>query len=238
MHGSRLDRVAGIGSLNEAPLHADLKEWYRRPGDRVEAPLGGFVADLLRGDELIEIQTRSFSSMAKKLDHLLDHHRLRLVHPVGVETWIVTMRGDRQTSRRKSPRRGIAADVCVELVSFPALLSHPNFVLEVALVQQEEVRVATRRTRRGWTVLERRLVSVLDTVELAEPADLLKLVPGELPDPFGTADLARALGRPRALAQKVAYCLRRSGAVRVEGRDRSGIRYRLPPGQLAQASMP
>jgi hypothetical protein len=28
-----------IGTLNEGALHAQLKEWYRRPGDRVEQPV-------------------------------------------------------------------------------------------------------------------------------------------------------------------------------------------------------
>jgi hypothetical protein len=223
--------VTDIGSLNEKPLHADLKEWYRRAGDLVEAPLNGFVADLLRGDQLIEIQTGSFSALGKKLDHLLDHHRLRLVHPVAAETWIVKVDdAGAQLSRRKSPRRGIAADVCAELVAFPSLLSHPNFVLDVALVQQEEVRQRDRsvRRRRGWTVRERRLLAVVETVEFASPQGLLSLIPPSVPERFNTADLAKALGRSRHAAQQVAYCLRESGAVDVEGRGRAGIVYRRP----------
>lgn len=221
--------MTGIGSLNESPLHADLKEWYRRPGDLVEEPVGGFVADLLRGDELIEIQTGTLSALGKKLDHLLDHHRIRVVHPIAAETWIVKREGARESGRRKSPRRGIAADVCGELVAFPSLLSHPHFVLEVALVQQEEVRRrASIRRRGGWTLVERRLVAVLDTVELASPASLLGLLPAGLPDPFTTAELATALGRPRGLAQKVAYCLREAGVLEVLRRGRGGIVYTRP----------
>ena len=103
--------MSDIGSLNEKPLHADLKEWYRRPGDGVEVPLAGFVIDLVRGDHLIEIQTGSFSALGRKLDHLLDARRLLLVHPVAAETWIVKVDADgAPTSRRKSPRRGIVAD--------------------------------------------------------------------------------------------------------------------------------
>ena len=46
-----------IGTLNEGALHAQLKDWYRRPGDRLEQNVGGFVVDLVRGDLLVEIQT-------------------------------------------------------------------------------------------------------------------------------------------------------------------------------------
>lgn len=222
-----------IGSLNEKPLHASLKEWYRRPGDRVEEPLDGFVIDLWREGTLIEIQTRSFSSMRRKLDSLVDNYPLRLVHPVPATKWIVKLdeRGE-MVSRRRSPKRGIPADVCAELVSFPSLLSHPNFTLEVAMVESEEIRRpdAKRGWRRGgYAVVEQRLVDVVTTTLLALPGDLLGLIPDHLPEPFTTADLAAAMGRSRHQAQEVAYCLRVSGAVDVVGRDRRGILYRPSP---------
>jgi len=39
--------MTGIGPLNERLLHAALEEWYRREGDQVEAPMEGFVMDLV-----------------------------------------------------------------------------------------------------------------------------------------------------------------------------------------------
>ena len=132
---------SSVGVLNEGPLHASLKEWYRRPGDHVEQPLEGFVIDLVREDILVEIQTGGFSAMRKKFDHLLDRHPIRLVHPIASEKWVVKVDSQGENvSRRKSPKRGVAADVCSELVSFPSLLSHPNFTLEVVMVHVDEVR--------------------------------------------------------------------------------------------------
>ena len=43
-----------IGTLNEGALHAQLKEWYCRPGDRLEQSVSGFVIDLVRGDLLVD----------------------------------------------------------------------------------------------------------------------------------------------------------------------------------------
>lgn len=221
-----------IGSLNEKPLHAALKEWYRREDDQVEVPMEGFVVDLVHDGLLIEIQTSGFSSMRKKLDRLLDSHSMQLVYPVAAEKWIVKLDEDGgEVSRRRSPKRGIAADVCAELVSFPSLLSHPNFTLEIALIEEEEVRRPDAKKgwrRRGFVVEERRLVDVLATVELGSPEELLGLLPEGMPDPFTTADLADGLGRSRHLAQEVAYCLRVSGAVKTVGRDKRGILYQLP----------
>ncbi len=221
-----------IGLLNEKPLHAALKEWYRVDGDLVEVPLDGFVIDLVRDGELIEIQTRGFASMRRKFDRLLDSRSIRLVHPIAAEKWIVKLdESGCEVSRRRSPKRGIPADVCAELVSFPSLLSHPNFTLEVALTVEEEIRRpdAKKGWRRGGFVIEeRRLVAVRETTEFGSAEALLEFLPEGLPDPFTTADLAEGLGRSRHLAQEVAYCLRVSGAVGTVGRDKRGILYRLP----------
>jgi hypothetical protein len=228
-----VSEFAGIGSLNEKPLHAALKDWYCREGDRVEEPVDGFVVDLVRAEQLIEIQTRSFSAMRRKFDRLLDTHPIRLVHPIASLKWIVKLDASGQeTSRRRSPKQGIAADVCAELVSFPSLLSHPNFVLEVLLTEEEEIRRpdSTKGWRRnGYVIEERRLVGVLDSAVFTSPNDLLSLLPDGLPDPFTTKEMAELLGRSRHLAQEVAYCLRESEAIQTMGRDRRGHLYRVPP---------
>jgi len=224
--------VTSIGSLNEKPLHAGLKEWYCRGDAQAEVSVEGFVVDVVSDGLLIEIQTKGFTSLRRKFDRLLDSYSMLLVYPVAAEKWIVKVDDDgNEVSRRRSPKRGIVADVCEELVSFPSLLSHPNFTLEVALVEEEEVRRpdAGKGWRRGGFVIEeRRLVAVLDTVELGSAEELLRLLPAGLPDPFTTAHLAEELGRSRHLAQEVAYCLRVSEAIQAVGRDKRGILYKLP----------
>lgn len=223
--------MSSIGVLREQHLHAALKEWYREDGDQLEVGVDGFVVDIVRDDVLIEIQTRGFSAMRRKFDRLLDEHPIRLVHPIAAEKWIRKLdESGIEVSRRRSPKRGIAADVCAELVSFPSLLSHPHFTLEVLLVQEEEVRRpdAGSWRRNGWKVVERRLIGIQERVELSEPEHLLRFLPAELPTPFTTADVAAGLGRSRHLAQEVAYCLREAGVLAVTGRTKAGIEYARP----------
>lgn len=126
----------------------------------------------------------------------------------------------------------MVADVCAELVSFPVLLDHPNFTLEVLLVQEEEVRRPDKGSwrRNGWAIVERRLLGILERREFSSAESLLGLLPVGLPDPFTTADLAAGLGRSRHLAQEVAYCLREAGVLAVAGRTKFGIEYALPSG--------
>jgi hypothetical protein len=231
-----------IGSLNENPLHAALKEWYRKPGDAVEVAIDGFVIDIVRGEQLIEIQTQGFSSLKRKLRRLTEQHPVRLVYPIALDKWIVKIDSDRCTplSRRKSPKHGIVEDLFAELVSFPGLIGSPNFVLEVLLTHEEELR---RREpgrawrRQGWVIHERRLLDVVDRKEFRTTKELAALLPASLPEPFTTADLATSLGRPRRLGQQMAYCLRKAGALLPVGHSARSVLYRRIQPPLAGESV-
>jgi hypothetical protein len=221
---------SGVGTLGEKPLHAALKRWYAAPGDLVEHPVDAFVIDLVRGEQLIEIQTRSFSSMRRKLATLLDlGHPVHVVHPVACETMLVKVDDAGEVTRRRSPRRGDVVDLFAELVSLAPLLARAGLTFEVVLVRQEELRRFDGQRawrRRGWVVEERRLVEVLDRVALGSPDDLAALLPAGLPDEFTTADLAACLGRPRRLAQQMTYCLRHAGVVDIVGKQGNAIVHR------------
>lgn len=194
--------------------------------------MAGFVIDLVRDDLLIEVQTRGFSSIRQKTADLLDlGHRVRIVHPIAVDRWIVKVDdAGGVLSRRRSPRHGIPTDVFAELVSFPDLMAHPGLEIEVLMTIEEELRRQTPDRswrRRGWGVVERRLVEVVDTLLLGATEDLTDLLPDDLPETFTTADLADKLGRPRRAAQQVAYCLRNVGVITAVGKHGNAIVYRL-----------
>lgn len=221
-----------IGTLREKPLHASLKRWCSRPGDRVEVAVDGFVIDLVREDLLIEIQTRGFSSMKKKVATLLDlGHHVRIVHPVPIDRWIVKVDdAGAVLSKRRSPKHGQPTDIFAELVSFPDLMLHPNLAIEVLLTLEEEYRCHTpgRAWRRnGWIVAERRLVDVVDSLLLEHIGDLTALLPDGLPATFTTADLSEKLGRPRRAAQQMAYCLRETGALVAVGKRGNFVEYQV-----------
>jgi hypothetical protein len=220
----------GTGPAKRKRLHTALKEWYAQPDDRVEAPVEGFVIDIVRGDLLIEIQTRSFAAIRRKLEVLTVHHPVRLVYPIARERWIVKIAEDGRTrsSRRKSPKRGSFEDLFEELVSFPQLLASANLSLEVLLIQEEELRQhepGRAWRRKGWVVQERQLLDVVDRRLFERPADLTSLLPSSLEQPFTTADLAAAIHKRRRLAQRMAYCLRETGQIVAVGKQGRAIRY-------------
>jgi hypothetical protein len=217
-----------IGTLNEGTLHAQLKELEAEPGDRFEVELEGFVIDIVRGDQLIEIQTGSAGAMGRKLDALLGVHPIRVVHPVAICTYLNAP----GKPARRSPLRGSPYDVFEWLVGVPTLLDHPHFSLDVVLIEEDRFREhdpTLRRRRGGWRVVDRRLRQVLDRHRYRSVGDLLALVPDGLREVFTTADLATGAGISRRRAQQMAYCLRHADAVIEVDRTKEGVRYRHNP---------
>ena len=215
-----------IGTLNEGSLHAALKADYAEPGDEFEVPLDGFVIDIRRDDLLIEIQTRSFASMGSKLDRLLEDHRILLVHPIAVQTYLQKP----GKPLRKSPKKGSVHDLFEELVSVPTLIDHPNLTVEAALVsvvKHQSPDAKLRRGRGGFRTDDRVLRELIGRRRFASAADLAQLVPDGLPSPFTTADLARRAGVGRDVAQRMAYVFRALEVFVAHERTKSGIHYTL-----------
>ena len=211
-----------IGVMREGPLHAAVKELLAEPGDRLEVPVGRFVIDLVRADgELVEVQTGGFGALGKKLDVLLDDHRVRIVHPVAAERRIVRVDEHGEVlATRRSPKRATAVEVFDKLVAFPSLLTHPHLTIEVLLLREDHIRrpqpVTTRRRTRDPG--ERRLVEVIDRIALRTPADVLAALPALPPEPFSTRELAACLSCGTVLAQRTLYCLRAIGLVEPAGK--------------------
>jgi hypothetical protein len=225
----------GVGTLKEMSLHAALKEWYARPGDRLEVPVDGYIVDIVRDDLLIEIQTSNFSALKRKLRALTESHRVRLVHPIAREKWLLKLSADRQTrlERRKSPKRGRLAHIFAELVRIPTLIESANFSLEVLLIQEEEVRCNDGKgswRRKGWSIIDHRLLDVIESVRFDEPADFARFLANELPAAFTTKELAKSIGCRRRIAQQAAYCLRKMDVIEKIGKRGNAYLYEITEG--------
>jgi len=221
-----------IGILGEKSLHSALKHWYAEPEDRLEKIVDGFHIDIVRRNLLIEIQTANFSSIKSKLSTLTEKHRVRLVFPISQEKWIVRLATDGAThlSRRKSSRKLNLFHLFEELVSIPELIKKQHFSLEVLLIREEEVRrddgIGSWR-RKGWSIADRRLIDVVARVVFTNPSDFSDLIPKNLPNPFSTQDLGKSIDQPLWLAQKMAYCLRNMGAIKVVAKNGTSLLYSI-----------
>lgn len=218
-----------IGTLTETSLHAALKEWYSEPGDQFEQKVDSYYIDLVRGELLIEFQTRQFGAIRDKLTNLLERHPLRLVYPLAREKWVVRQTAAGEViSRRRSPKKVGPLDIFSELLRIPRLLGHPNFSMEVLVISCEDIWQDDGKgswRRKFWSIADRRLLSVLDRVMFFSLADYTALLPSDISEPFTNTDLAAALKCRKNLAQKVTYTLLRTGELVKTGKKGNSTLY-------------
>lgn len=220
-----------IGTLNESSLHDELKKRIALPGDNFEQKIDGYIIDLVRGETLIEIQTRNFTAIKHKLSRLVNNHPVRLIYPITYEKWIVRVSEDGQTiSKRKSPRRGKMEDLFYELVHIPHLILHPNFSLEVLFVQEEQALINDRKgswRRGGWSIQDRRLIAIQNSQLFTGPQDYRHLLPSSLPSPFTSKDLVSNLRIKSNLAGKILYSLCAIGILERIGKKGRAYLYQV-----------
>jgi hypothetical protein len=220
----------------ETSLHRELKAHYAGKRARFEVPLGDYRIDVVRGRRLIEIQHGSLAAIRDKVRRLLEEHSLLVVKPIIVRKQLVKLdaKDGEVVDRRLSPKRGKLLDLFDDLVHFTKVFPHRRLTLDVPLVDVEEWRYPGhgRRRRRRETdhqVADQKLLGVSRVHRFRTAADLACLLPGDLPRPFDTADLAAGLEVPRWIAQRVAYCLRHAGTIRQVGKAGNALRYDCSP---------
>ncbi|MBS3795049.1 MAG: hypothetical protein KGY80_09140 [Candidatus Thorarchaeota archaeon] len=227
------DSNRGIGTLSETTLHAQLKELYAESEGEMEVPVDGFIADVVKDGSIIEIQTGNFSKIRDKLRSLIRSHTVMLVYPVAAEKWIIK-EGDTfgdKLKKRKSPKHGGVEELFYELVSMPRLINSSNFSIEVVLTEEEDIRAKSEDAswrRRGWKTVDRKLLKVIDRARFRQSADFLAFLPPSLDTPFTNKELAAATGYARRLAQKITYCLRKMGVLRVPKKRGRAYLHEIP----------
>ncbi len=222
----------------ETSLHREQKQIYAGPGAQLEVRVAGYRIDAVVGEELIEVQHGPLSAIRDKVRRLLETHDVRIVKPIVMRKMLIvrSRRGGRVVRRRVSPKQGKLLDLFDELIHLTRLFPHPRLTLEAPLVEVEEWRYpghGRRRWRRDndFLVEDQKLVRIDCQYQIRTVADLAALAACKLPKPFHTGHLAAGLGIPRPFAQRIAYCLRKMGAVDAVGKERNSwlYKWKKPP---------
>ncbi|MCR5808936.1 MAG: hypothetical protein K6G56_05185 [Clostridiales bacterium] len=235
-----LRKSAGIGMLGEKTLHSALKYYYEPDETRHEIEFSGFFADVKNEDGVIEIQTRSLSSLKRKLAAYLPLTAVTVVHPVVRRRRLIYL--DEETGElskpRLSPKTGSVYDAFWELIRIREFLPDPNLMVVIPVVDADEYRTRTEPTRgfkkrRGKSLTKYELVPT----ELVEERvfvcgeDWLRLIPPPLleKDGFTAAELSRSLKISEDDARVVCRTLFEAAALKRE-RVGHGYVYRAASG--------
>ncbi len=201
--------------MNESALHNELKELYCKSGFAKEEEVLGYIVDLKKDQQIIEIQTGNFASIKKKIATLVAEYKVLIVYPIAKEKKIIKLNTDGEIlSQRKSPKKGDFYHVFNELVYLNELLVHANLAIEVVLTKEKEIRIDDGLgswRRKGVSIVEHHLVGLEEKLLLNSNKDYLDFIPQSLATPFTNKELASCCNYPLTIARKMTYTLRQMG---------------------------
>ena len=220
----------GIGTLGEKTLHAVLKCYFEPHEDNQEISLGGYVADIAGENGVIEIQTRNFNALRKKLELFLEFCDVTVVFPIPQIKYLSWL--DEQTgeivSRRKSPKKGSIYDSLKELYKIKYTLDNPRMNFCAVMLELEEIRSLngwSKDKKKGSTRYDRIPIDIIDEIWLRCPDDYRILIPKELPSEFTSADFAKCAKIRRNIAQLAVNILSYLGIIEKTGKKGRMILY-------------
>lgn len=187
----------GIGTLSEKTIHSVLKYYFAPDLCHQEQKVHRFVADILYDDQIIEIQTRNFNTLRKKLDVFLPEHKVTIVYPVTHIKWLcwVNEETGEVSKPRKSPKVGSPIVIFPELYRIKSYLNHPNLSLHIMLLDVEEYRLLngwSQDKKKGSSRNDGIPVNLAGEVIIREMKDYVQLLPEQLPEQFSTKDYKKA----------------------------------------------
>lgn len=194
------DRIReGIGTLGEKTLHAVLKYYYQSDESFHEQKIGRYYADIATPAGVIEIQTRGFDRLRKKLEAFLAVGEVTVVYPVPAIKYLVWINHEtgEMSKPHKSPKRGNIYAALNELPYLGELLLHPGLSFRVLLLDITEYRTLngwSKDKKKGSTRFERIPEAISHEYCLSGLFDFQALVPQSLPAAFCAKDFQRAAG--------------------------------------------
>lgn len=222
----------GIGTLSEKTVHAVLKNYYAPDTDMHEIPIANFVADIYTGAEIIEIQTRSFNAMRRKLTAFLPEYPVTIVYPIPHIKWLSWI--DEETGetspKRKSPKKGNPYQAFIELYKIRPFLKDGNLKFRFALIDMEEYRLLngwSKDKKKGSDRYDRIPVAFVEEVCIDRREDYMQFIPYDIPEEFTTKDFAKCAKIPVHLAQTVLLILFDLEIVERVGKEGRSYLYRI-----------
>ena len=221
----------GIGTLGEKSVHRVLKYCCSPFSDGREVTVGGYVADVVGEQGIIEIQSARFDRLRDKLGAFLSCCPVTVVWPAEREKWICMV--DPQTgellSRRKSPVHQTVYGIFPELYRLREYLPLPGLRFRVALLETEEYRYKRPQKGRRAVRCDRIPLRLLGQEALDTPEDYLRLLPEGLPDLFGAKEVSDRLGLDQNSCRIMLRVMEAEGALCFAGKDGRRILFRKTP---------
>lgn len=211
------DEYGGIGTLGEKQMHAAIKRFICPDDSCHEIKIDGsalcinqendekdndtdgktvkkkkrrFVADVMMGDTIYEIQTGSLAPLREKIEWILENttYKVAVIHPIAETTWLnyISDKTGQVERRQKSPKKGKFTDIAGDLYYMREFIGNPRFSLLLLMMEAEQYKKKAEKSRRHSKYQKYELipVSLLRAHLLRTTEDYRAFVPEGLPEPF------------------------------------------------------
>lgn len=222
----------GIGTLSEKTLHAVLKNYFEPFQENHEIKVGGFVADIVGENGIIEIQTRQFNKLERKLEAFLEYCDVTIVYPIAKTKWLawINQETGEISKRHKSPHMGTSAEIFDELYRIKYLLDNPRLKLCICMLEIEEYRYLngwSANKKRGSSRCDRIPTNLIEQIEIERIADYVKLIPQGLAEIFTTKDFQKVTKLSLSSAQTSLNVLNHLNTVKRVGKQGGAYLYEV-----------
>ena len=216
------DEYNGIGRLAEKQMHAAIKRFICPDESKHEILIDGsvgckksdteaesdkktkkrrFVADILDGNTIYEIQTGGFSPLRDKIQWILDNtsYNITVIHPIAETKWVslINTKTGNVENRKKSPVKGKITDIAPEIYFFRDFISSPRFSLVILMMEAEQYKKNIQkdgRKRPRYRKYELIPISLLRAYLFRDVSDYSIFIPDDLEKPFCVKDYSARSG--------------------------------------------
>ncbi|MBB5196227.1 hypothetical protein [Anaerocolumna cellulosilytica] len=219
-----------IGTLSEKTVHAVLKNYLAADETCHEVKIDNYYADIFCDKGILEIQTRNFDKLRKKLDVFLKNYSVTIVYPIAYKKWLrwINEESGEISPPRKSPKTGTPYMIFPELYKIKSYLLHPNLHLQLVLIDIEEYRYLngwSKDKKKGSERCDGIPTDLVQEIYIDIPLDYLQLIPDTLGDTFTSRDYKIASKLSQNHASTALNILYHVGAVKRIGKDKRAYLY-------------
>lgn len=222
----------GIGTLSEKTVHAIVKHYMEPDTDYHEIPVDGYVADIYREGNIIEIQTANFNKLREKLECFLKNYEVTIVYPIPHIKYLRWL--DEETgfvgAGRKSPRKGTPYQAFKELYRIKNYLADEHLHICLLLIDLEEIRLLngwSRDKKKGSTRYDRIPIKLAGELRIDGIEDYMQMIPIELGETFTAANYAKAAHVSSGIAGTAVQILRYLDIIRMVGKKGRAYLYEI-----------
>ncbi len=232
LHGFASKNNAGIGTYGEKNIHRIIKLYLEPNSNFHEVKICSHIADIMNENGIIEVQTRAFNSLRKKLDFFLETYNVTVVYPYPAIKYLCWLDPDtgEVSPKRCSPKRYSPYDAFYELYKIKSYLRNENLHFYFLGLEIEEIRLLNgwgNDKKKGSKRLERIPKKILETLYVKNKKDYKKMIPSDISSPFTSFDFSKSAHISQRAAGYAISCLKEVGIIEKCGMDGRKYLYKI-----------